>query len=81
MKKFKLLPSALALLLFGLLFPKATPSATWPHWGGHNHGSPKLTKEHHSVHPKTVHPKVPKNHQHSDAQMRPSETPATTSSN
>lgn len=64
MKKSKLLPLLLAFLLLGLLSSNAVASIFWPHWGRRDNNSQHFSKQHHSVQPKAIHPKTPKNRKH-----------------
>lgn len=61
MKKTTWIVCLFVLLLTG--FASVT-GAAWPHWGRHNRSGSQLSKEHHSVQPKTAHPKAPKKHSH-----------------
>jgi len=64
MKKSKLLPLLLAFLMLGLLSSSAVASIFWPHWGRRDNSSQHFCKQHHSVQPKAIHPKTPKNRRH-----------------
>ena len=64
MKKSKLLPLLLAFLMLGLLSSSAVASIFWPHWGRRDNSSQHFSKQYHSVRPKAIHPKTPKNRKH-----------------